>query len=129
MGFLELIGAVAGKGGKGGLTESVGDLLKDGGPIGGLGGLLSKLESSGLGEQGASWVSKGKNLPVSAAQIEAVLGNEHVRAVAGKLGITPEKAASQLARYLPQIVDRVTPDGKLPDAASLEKAIGGLLGR
>jgi uncharacterized protein YidB (DUF937 family) len=128
---MELLGTITRQAGagKGGLTESIGDLLGSGSAIGGLGGLLETLQQKGLGDVGASWVSSGKNLPISAEQIQNVLGNEQVRAIAGKLGVEPEKAAQQLARYLPQIVDRLTPEGKVPDSASLQQAIGGLFGR
>ena len=126
MGFLELLGTVGGKASKGGLTESIGGLLERGSAVGGLGGLLETLQKSGLGDVGASWVSKGKNLPISADQLEAVLGEEHVRAIAGRLGVTPEKAAAQLARYLPQVVDRLTPDGELPTDDQLEAGLARL---
>jgi len=122
MGFMELLGAVTGKGARGGLTDSIGSLLGDGG----LGRLLGTLDQNGLGELGASWVSKGTNLPISAEQLEAVLGNEQVRAVASRLGITPEKAASQLARYLPQVVDRLTPDGAVPGEDELAAGLAKL---
>jgi uncharacterized protein YidB (DUF937 family) len=131
MGFMELIGTLGRQAGAkpGGLTESIGGLLGGGSPIGGLDGLIGKLQQHGLGDVGASWVSKGKNLPISPAQLQAVLGNEHVQAIAARLGIAPDQAAKHLARSLPQVVDRVTPDGKVPDAASLQRALGGLAGR
>jgi len=127
LGFMELLGSLT-KGGasSGGLTEALGGLLRSDSPVGGLDGLLGKLQAEGLGDVGASWVSKGKNLEVSPEQVEAVLGNEQVKAIAGKLGIEPEKAAQQISRYLPQIVDGLTPDGKVPDAASLQQELGKL---
>jgi uncharacterized protein YidB (DUF937 family) len=125
MGFLDgLVGR-----GTGQLTEAVGGLLGGESPVGGLNGLLGKLDAQGLTELGASWIGTGKNLPISAAQIEKVLGNDAIAGVAAKLGITPEKASSQLATLLPKIVDQISPDGKVPDAASLQKALGGLLKR
>ena len=126
MGFLELLGTVGGTASKGGLTESIGGLLERGSAVGGLGGLVETLQKSGLGDVGASWVSKGKNLPISADQLEAVLGEEHVRAIAGRLGVTPEKAAAQLARYLPQVVDRLTPDGTVPTDDQLQAGLARL---
>jgi uncharacterized protein YidB (DUF937 family) len=123
MGLLEMLGTVTGKAAKGGLTESIGGLLEGGG----LGRLLETLDEKGLGDVGASWISKGGNLPISAEQLEAVLGNEQVRAIAGKLGITPEKAASQLAKYLPQVVDRLTPDGNVPADDELKAGLAKLV--
>jgi uncharacterized protein YidB (DUF937 family) len=126
LGFLELLGTVGGKASKGGLTESIGGLLERGSTVGGLGGLLETLQKSGLGDVGASWVSKETNLPISADQLESVLGEEYVRAIAGKLGVPPEKAAAQLARYLPQVVDRLTPDGTVPSDEQLQAGLARL---
>jgi uncharacterized protein YidB (DUF937 family) len=123
MGLMEMLGAVTGKAPKGGLGESIGGLLEGGG----LGGLLGTLQEKGLGDVGDSWVSKGKNLPISPEQLEDVLGNEHVKAIAGKLGIAPEKAASQLAKYLPQVIDRLTPDGKVPADDELKAGLAKLV--
>jgi uncharacterized protein YidB (DUF937 family) len=123
MGFLELLGSVTRKGG--GAGQAVGDLLKGGGPAGGLGGLLGKLDDAGLGDVGRSWVARGKNLPISAEQIERVLGSEHLRPVAAKLGVSPEEAAKHVARVLPKLVDAVTPDGEVPDQATVERRLGG----
>ena len=127
MGFLELLGAMGKKkAGDGGLAGGIAELLGSGSAVGGMSGLLELLQSKGLGDAAASWVSKGKNLPVSAEQIQSALGDEHVRAIATRLGISPEKAVDAISRYLPQIVDRVTPDGKVPDAGALEKALSTL---
>lgn len=123
MGFMELLGAVTGKSAAGGLAEAIGGVLEGGG----LGRLLETLDDQGLGDTGASWVSRGKNLPISAEQLEAVLGNEHVRSIAAKLGVTPEEAASQLARYLPQVIDRLTPDGKVPADDELKAGLARLV--
>lgn len=126
MGFLELLGTVGRKSSKGGLAESIGGILGRGSAVGGLAGLLETLQQNGLGDVGASWVSKGKNLPISADQLETVLGEEYVRAIAGKLGVTPEKAAAQLVRYLPQVVDRLTPDGAVPTDEQLQEGLARL---
>jgi uncharacterized protein YidB (DUF937 family) len=125
MGFLELLGSVTGKGVKGsGVADAVGDLLSGDGPAGGLGGVLGKLDDSGLGDLGRSWVSKGTNLPISAEQIERVLGSEQVRPLAAKLGVSPEQAAAQIAKVLPQVVDRLTPDGTVPDQRAVDAQLG-----
>ena len=123
MGFLEMLGAAGRRASDGGLIGGVTDLLDSGSSVGGMSGLLGLLQSKGLGDAAASWVSKGKNLPVSAEQIRGALGEEHVQAIASKVGITPEQAADALAKYLPQFVDHLTPDGKLPDASALENAL------
>jgi uncharacterized protein YidB (DUF937 family) len=95
-----------------GLFDSVADLVTEGE---GLGGLVRKFDESGLDDKMRSWIAKGENLPISASQIEKVLGNEHVAGVAKKLGVAPDKAAGQIADLLPKLIDRITPDGTPPD--------------
>ncbi len=82
---------------------------------GGLTGVVEKLRASGLGDTVNSWIATGtKNLPITGDQIRAALGNEHVTALASKLGIDPASAAEKLAAMLPDAVDKATPTGTLP---------------
>ena len=81
---------------------------------GGLGGLVQSFQEKGLGEMVSSWVGKGENLPVSAEQIQSALGNETIRNLASKLGISGDDMSSMLAQYLPGAVDKLTPDGTIP---------------
>ncbi len=86
---------------------------------GGLSGLVQTFEGGGLGDVVKSWVSTGDNLPVSAEQIQSILGNEQLRQIAGSLGIDPDQAASHLAQYLPLLVDQLSPSGSLPNTNEL----------
>ncbi|MGW0832920.1 YidB family protein [Streptomyces prunicolor] len=88
-----------------------------------LGGLLDMLTKSGLAGQKDSWVGTGQNQSVTGAQIQQALPDETLRKVAEQAGVTPEEAASDLARTLPQAVDKLTPEGRLPQAASLEELV------
>jgi len=88
-----------------------------------LGGLLDMLTKSGLVDQKDSWVGTGQNQSVTGAQIQQALPDETLRKVAEQAGVTPEEAASDLARTLPQAVDKLTPEGQLPQAASLEELV------
>ena len=81
---------------------------------GGFSGLLATFRERGLGGVVNSWVGTGSNQPITAEQIQSVLGNEHVRAFAGKLGVSPEQASAKIAEYLPQVVDKLTPNGQVP---------------
>jgi uncharacterized protein YidB (DUF937 family) len=84
---------------------------------GGLHGVIDKLKAGGLGDTVNSWIATGtKNLPITADQVKAALGNEHLTALAAKLGIDPSQAADKLAAMLPDAVDAATPNGALPDA-------------
>ena len=71
---------------------------------GGLDGLLSKLQEGGLGEQVSSWLGDGQNLPVSADQLQSVLGDEHVQRIAEHLGLPADQLLQGLAEHLPGLV-------------------------
>jgi uncharacterized protein YidB (DUF937 family) len=105
MGILDnLMGAVGGGGGD---------------PLSAITGLLNGHEGGigGLGEVAQSWVSGGGNLPISADQIQAVLGSGVVAQFAQKLGVDPQVAAGHLAELLPQVVDHLTPNGEVQTGA------------
>jgi len=91
---------------------------------GGLKAMTDKLSTSGLGEQVKSWVSTGANLPVSPAQIKQALGSEEIERLALKTKLSVEEVTSHLAAALPQIVDKLTPDGKLTAGGLMEQAQG-----
>jgi uncharacterized protein YidB (DUF937 family) len=86
---------------------------------GGVSGLIQCFHEKGLGGVFESWVSTGQNLPISADQIQGVLGNEQVQQLAAKLGVSPEQASSKIAEVLPGMVDKLTPDGKIPEGGEL----------
>ena len=82
---------------------------------GGLAGVVEKFRASGMGDTVNSWIAAGtKNLPITAEQVKAALGNEHITSLAAKLGIDPAAAAEKLAAMLPHAVDAATPNGTLP---------------
>jgi uncharacterized protein YidB (DUF937 family) len=85
------------------------------GGMGGLGDLLRKFQQSGLGDVASSWVGKGENMPLSADQLQSVLGSDMVASIAAQLGMSHWDTASQLSQLLPEVVDRVTPHGQVPD--------------
>jgi uncharacterized protein YidB (DUF937 family) len=88
---------------------------------GGLAGLVERLNGKGLGDIVNSWVSTGKNLPISAVQIQEGLGDETISKLASQAGISPEEVRSQLAKLLPQVVDKLTPDGKISQGDIMSK--------
>ena len=99
---------------------------------GGLSGLLDKFQQGGLGDLVQSWVGTGSNLPISAEQIQQVLGSGALGDIASKLGIQPEQAAGELSQALPNVVDKLTPGGQLPAEGDLmataQQMLGKLLG-
>ncbi len=81
-----------------------------------LSSIAQKLRESGLDEQVSSWISQGQNLPVVGEQIQRALGNDVVAGIASKLGISQEQAADEVAGAMPEVVDEMTPEGRLPAA-------------
>ncbi len=90
---------------------------------GGLEGLLERFQANGLADQVASWVGTGHNLPVSAADIQRVLGSEKIGELARRAGVDPNVASQELAQILPQIVDKLTPSGQMPQSDVLNQAL------
>jgi uncharacterized protein YidB (DUF937 family) len=147
MGLLEsMIGALAGggQGAQGGgaqggdmLQAVLAMLLRGGGgggggglgaSAGGLGGLVEQFQQGGLGDLVSSWVGTGQNMPISAEQLQGVLGSEQIAEFARQFGLSNSDAANQLSQLVPQVVDRLTPAGELPGADALGD-IGSLLDR
>jgi len=110
-------------GGKG-QTASAGsqpttDTSDAGGVLGGLGGLLNKLEQGGLGDQTKSWVGSGQNQPVSPSQLGSALGPSIIKTVSQLTGLSEDDLTKQLSQVLPGVVNGLTPNGKLPTVAEL----------
>lgn len=82
---------------------------------GGIQGVLGKFEQAGLGAQAQSWIGTGQNQPVDANAISQIFGQGQLGQIAQQLGITHEQAAGQLAQVLPQVVDKLTPQGQIPE--------------
>jgi uncharacterized protein YidB (DUF937 family) len=119
-------GAGAAAGGGNDLLESVIGMISDP-QSGGLSGLVEKIAAGGLADQVASWVGTGKNLPVTAEQIQEVLGSSFVKGLAEKFGINTSDVAGSLSSMLPQIIDKLTPDGEVTgDNKLLELGLEGL---
>jgi uncharacterized protein YidB (DUF937 family) len=97
------------------LAGLFGDLL--GNDSAGLKSLTEKFNSAGLQETVASWIGKGKNLPISADQIKSALGSEQMTQLAQKIGLPTDTVANLLAKHLPSTIDQLTPDGKIPEEA------------
>lgn len=115
--------------GKNDLLGSVMNII--GGQSGGLNGLVNQFTSNGLGDIIGSWVGTGKNLPISGDQLKSVLGNDTLKNIASKLGMDSGALTSQLSNLLPGVVDKLTPEGKVPDGDIMSQGmnlLGGLFG-
>src|SRR5260221_7926505 len=87
------------------------------GSQGGLNAIVAKLQQAGLGDQVKSWIGNGQNLPITAEQLQQVLGSDTVRQLAARFNIPVDQLAKVLAQQLPTAVDHASPDGKLPHTA------------
>lgn len=137
MGLLDsILGSVMGGGtaqgqnsGQAALINAVIQMVANkGGGAGGLAGLVQSLTQGGLGNVASSWVGTGQNLPVSPDQITSALGGGGGGGMLAKLaqqaGMSHGDAASGLSQILPGLVDRLTPDGHVPQQDTLENMLG-----
>jgi len=84
---------------------------------GGLNAIVAKLQQAGFGDQVKSWLGNGQNLPITAEQLQQVLGSDTVKQLAARFNIPVDQLAQVLAEQLPRAVDHASPDGKLPHKA------------
>ena len=75
----------------------------------------------------SSWVSTGPNPPITSDQIHQVLGSDQVKALAAKAGINPDTAGSAIAALLPTLVDKLTPNGSVPDHSNVLEMASSML--
>ncbi|WP_199752123.1 YidB family protein [Bradyrhizobium sp. RP6] len=108
------------KGGLGGLLAggAAGTVLS-----GGLGDLLNQLQQSGHGDTANSWVGKGENKPIAPGDLASALGADQIDSLSAQSGLSREELLSGLSQYLPQVVDHLTPDGRLPNENEISSRI------
>ncbi|GFE79684.1 hypothetical protein GCM10011487_16840 [Steroidobacter agaridevorans] len=134
MGLLDQIsGAVGGMLGQGqagvqggantGLLQQVIGML---GSPGALSNITKGFHGAGLDNVLQSWVGTGQNLPITGDQVKQVLGSGNVADLGARAGLSESDASNELAGMLPQVIDKLTPDGKLPSQGDLSSVIGKL---
>lgn len=118
-------------GGAGGTGGGISDLLKGGlggllaggaaGSVlsGGLGDLMKQLQEGGQGDTAKSWVGKGENKPIAPGDLASALGADQINSIASQAGLSRDDLLKGLSQYLPDVVDHLTPDGRLPDPNEL----------
>ena len=121
-------GTPSGGGAEAQIMSAVAGMLSDK-QSGGLAGLVSNFQKNGLGDVVSSWIGTGNNLPISADQIQRVFGNQQASQIAQRVGIEPEKVTTTLASILPGLVDKLTPNGKLPPEETLLEGLNYLKGK
>ena len=127
-GMGDILGQVLGGGAQRG-SDGMGDILGQvlgggaGRGMGGLGGLLEQMQRAGYGEQARSWVGTGQNMPVSPDVLGQIFGQGGIEEIARQAGVTPQEASTGLSELLPEVVDRVTPEGQVPDLDQLALSV------
>jgi uncharacterized protein YidB (DUF937 family) len=94
--------------------------------VGGIAGLQKMFQQGGLGGVFSSWLGSGQNLPVSADQLQNVLHSGAFQEVAQKAGIDPTQLTGMMSTLLPHLVDKMTPNGQVPDTSTLQNMLKGL---
>jgi uncharacterized protein YidB (DUF937 family) len=111
---MSLIGQM---GGKGGVKPGVG-----------MNNLMDNLSTSGMDAQVKSWVGTGDNKPISPDEVTKALGADHIAQAAKDAGCTPQEAAIEFSKVLPQVVDTASPTGQAPGTADFEQMFAKLFG-
>ena len=90
---------------------------------GGLLGLVNTLRQLGLDDVVSSWISTGENKPISSEQVQNALGEGQINQMAQNMGVSHQEVSTGLAGLLPQLIDKLTPDGKLPESSVLDQGL------
>jgi uncharacterized protein YidB (DUF937 family) len=96
-----------------GLSDKTGAAADGAAPTGGLGSLIDGFRKSGLGQKADSWVGTGENHPVTETEVEAGVGGDVIDGLAKQTGLSREELLKRLATVLPDVVDKMTPAGRL----------------
>ena len=105
-------------GGLGSMLEGLGGALggATSGSVlsGGLGDLVDRFRQTGRGDQADSWINTGDNAPVDPSDLEDTLGEETISELTQKTGLTRAELLDRLSKTLPDAVNQMTPEGRLP---------------
>ena len=111
------------------LTNQSGAGGENSGGLGGLGGLLSQFQNAGLGDVVSSWVGHGENQPVSPDQVQQALsGGGQLDDLAQATGLSKEETAGHLSAILPELINKLTPNGQVQEVSGGLGELAGMLG-
>jgi uncharacterized protein YidB (DUF937 family) len=102
-------------------TQSLPTNPPAGSVLGGLGDLIGKLTAGGAGPQVNSWVGPGQNQPIQPGQLGGALGQNVLNELSQRTGMSQQELLNQLSVALPQLINHLTPNGRMPTLADLEK--------
>lgn len=130
MGLLDDMMAMAGGGNaaQGQNTGGLGAILAflNSPQVGGISGLQNMMQQGGLGHIVSSWLSNGQNMPVSAEQLQNVLHSGALQQAAQSAGIDVTQLTGLMSSVLPGLVDKLTPNGQIPEGNALSQMMKGL---
>jgi uncharacterized protein YidB (DUF937 family) len=130
-GLGDLLGQALGSGrGGGGLGDILGQVLgggSSGASAGGLGSVLDKLKQGGYSQHAQSWVGTGQNQSLPPGAIRDVFGRGGLAMIAEQAGLSEDEASAGLAQLLPEVINHVTPQGRVPEGDELHSTLEGLL--
>jgi uncharacterized protein YidB (DUF937 family) len=84
---------------------------------------VNTLRQLGLDDVVSSWISTGENKPISSEQVQNALGEGQINQMAQNMGVSRQEVSTGLAGLLPQLIDKLTPDGKLPESSVLDQGL------
>lgn len=140
-GFEQILGGILGGGGGGGQGgggkgAAMAGMAAVAAPMilkflqgGGLNKLLGNMQSKGMEDKAQSWVSKDVNKAITPQELEQVVPKEQIDQLPQQAGVPTQQAEEVLAQALPQVVDKVTPEGQVPQQAQLDAMLGQLFGQ
>jgi uncharacterized protein YidB (DUF937 family) len=136
MGLLDSIMGMLGKsgGGKDVMSQLAGMLTGKGGDGLGLERLLEQFKGAGLGDKADSWVGTGENQPLTPDEVKKAIGDDRLATMSKQTGQSVGSLTTDLSKMIPAAVNKLTPDGKVPDPGDLMNMaknldLGKLLGR
>jgi uncharacterized protein YidB (DUF937 family) len=109
---------------QGALLQSVMGLVSK---SGGLSGLVNKFNQNGLGQHIQSWIGKGENLPITGEHVQQVFGDDQIQQVAQQAGVEPAHASNLIAKLLPTLVDKLTPQGQPVNDAEAHQGLSAMM--
>jgi len=115
-----LLGGLGGLGGLAGIfgSQGTGNALSDG-----LRHLMNRFQQNGEGGKMQSWVSTGANEPIAPHELEQGLGEERIRWLVEQTGLPKDELLAGLSQKLPEAVDQLTPDGRVPNPQEAEQRL------
>jgi uncharacterized protein YidB (DUF937 family) len=96
------------------LLQAALSMLANNGQTGGLSGLVERFQEAGLGNAVSSWIGTGQNVPITGAQVQQALGEGQLQQISEESGLPQNEAADSLSEMLPNLVDKLTPAGHIP---------------